>query len=354
MPLAFEHEMYHKNVKATAEIWVDIAQQELLTHATGFAEGTGLVDGRGRAALVKRTLGPKAERECAGTVRSRLMGRDLRRVHEVLCHVQKGEGFSVHCENTRKTFGQSWKYLSPGTQEQLAPLFELRREAQCYAAIEILTGQIKRNEEEEKVQRNQRKHRALRESATRFMKTPPGREKKYMTKADGSTTANVNEQLEMVVEAWKPIMQKLKKGEPAFRDFMQYFGNYMKTARQVCEPITGERVAAAIRAMHDSSAGADGWLRRELFVLQAWHPYLCDALARLLNLIEATGEWPEVWLLGIISLVPKDLTKEDPGPLDKRPIAVLSILYRTWSKIRGDDCMLWQEQWQLCLILSLH
>ena len=83
--------------------------------------------------------------------------------------------------------------------------------------------QMKLNEKDERMQRNQRKHRALRESATKFLKTPPGREKKYMTKEDGTKTANVNEQLQLVVDAWKPIMRKFENGEPYFKEFMNYF-----------------------------------------------------------------------------------------------------------------------------------
>ena len=55
-----------------------------------------------------------------------------------------------------------------------------------------------------------------------------------------------------------------------------------------------------------------------------------DGIARLLTLIEQCGEWPALWLDVYVVMIPK--SSGGSRPQDPRPITVLDVVYRVWSK----------------------
>ena len=89
----------------------------------------------------------------------------------------------------------------------------------------------------------------------------------------------------------------------------------------------------------DTATGVDGWAVRDLVHMQ---PRLWNLLAELLRLVEEVGVWPSRLPEGFIALVPKG---EGAGPLQLRPLLVLSVVYRLWAGIRLADAMRWQEGW---------
>ena len=54
------------------------------------------------------------------------------------------------------------------------------------------------------------------------------------------------------------------------------------------------------------------------------------AIARLLHMVEEAGIWPIEWLDAYVAMIPK--ASGGTRPQDQRPITVLSVLYRIWSK----------------------
>jgi hypothetical protein len=54
------------------------------------------------------------------------------------------------------------------------------------------------------------------------------------------------------------------------------------------------------------------------------------AVARLLNMVEDEGVWPAEWLDAYITMIPK--ASGGTRPRDQRPITVMDVLYRLWSK----------------------
>ena len=54
------------------------------------------------------------------------------------------------------------------------------------------------------------------------------------------------------------------------------------------------------------------------------------SIGRLLNLVEASGTWPEDWLNAYIAMIPK--SSGGSRPQDQRPVTVLEVRYRCWSK----------------------
>ena len=54
------------------------------------------------------------------------------------------------------------------------------------------------------------------------------------------------------------------------------------------------------------------------------------AVARLLTLVEGQGIWPAEWLDAYVAMIPK--SAGGSRPQDQRPITVLEVPYRIWSK----------------------
>ena len=106
------------------------------------------------------------------------------------------------------------------------------------------------------------------------------------------------------------------------------FGNHIPTLSWPAPCWTAERVQLVLRRMRE--AAAPGSLGIPVAVWKAlpepWHA----AVARLLNLIEAEGVWPSEWLVAYVSMIPK--SAGGSRPRDQRPITVLDLLYRIWSK----------------------
>ena len=95
------------------------------------------------------------------------------------------------------------------------------------------------------------------------------------------------------------------------------------------QPITGDEVRAALKAMKQGKAtGADGWRPYELAALPV--PWT-DRLATFMNQWESAGAWPEPLRHNIIALVPT------PGAAHEkqlRPSGLLNYVYRVWMVIR--------------------
>ena len=58
--------------------------------------------------------------------------------------------------------------------------------------------------------------------------------------------------------------------------------------------------------------------------------------------MERLGKWPTCLAEGYTTLIPKE---GPPGPLNTRPLTVLSIVYRLWAGVRLVDAIAWQEAW---------
>ena len=90
----------------------------------------------------------------------------------------------------------------------------------------------------------------------------------------------------------------------------------------------GEQIGAALRTMCERSS--PGLPNVPIAVWKVLPPAWLSAVARLLNLIEAAGSWPAEWLDAYIVMIPK--SAGGSRPRDQRPITVLPMVYRLWSK----------------------
>lgn len=62
-----------------------------------------------------------------------------------------------------------------------------------------------------------------------------------------------------------------------------------------------------------SSASLDNWRPSALSALAMWFPGLFKDLAAFFNKVEETGKWPDRILTAYTSLIPKDLSLQDPA-----------------------------------------
>ena len=91
--------------------------------------------------------------------------------------------------------------------------------------------------------------------------------------------------------------------------------------------------------MKPSALGLDGW---SLADLRSLPDRLLGWLADLLRMVERLGQWPTHLAEGYTALIPKE---GPPGPMDTRPLTVLSMVYRLWAGVRLVDAIAWQEAW---------
>ncbi|KAJ9438072.1 Retrovirus-related Pol polyprotein from type-1 retrotransposable element R2 [Diplonema papillatum] len=146
---------------------------------------------------------------------------------------------------------------------------------------------------------------------------------------------------EVLNTAWDPILRKYKDGpEPEYEPFRDRFQDHIGPHMMEAGTITGEELRILLRKKPKKSAsGVDGWRMAELRELPL---PLLNALADVMNLVEATGDWPASMTTALVSMVPKD---ESQDPLHTRPITVTSAVYRLWACRRLADIVLWQEGW---------
>ena len=98
--------------------------------------------------------------------------------------------------------------------------------------------------------------------------------------------------------------------------------------------VTAEDIQRGARLIpKNTTIGADHWETREL---RALDDDAAEGFAKLLTRIEEEVAWPIQTLINLIVLMGKP-----KGGV--RPIALMTMLYRLWSKIRGNEIRQWEE-----------
>ena len=106
------------------------------------------------------------------------------------------------------------------------------------------------------------------------------------------------------------------------------FGPHIPVAEWPHLPWDGSRVRRGLQQMRESAS--PGALGIPISVWRTLPDTWMTAVARLLNLVEATGRWPPEWLQAYVTMIPK--ATGGTRPRDQRPITVLEVIYRVWSK----------------------
>ena len=106
------------------------------------------------------------------------------------------------------------------------------------------------------------------------------------------------------------------------------FGAFIPVSTWPTSAWTGDRVRAVLRRMREGAA--PGMAGVPIAVWRALPDLWMTAVARLLTLVEAAGVWPTEWLDAYVAMIPK--SSGGTRPRDQRPITVLEVVYRIWSK----------------------
>ena len=71
-----------------------------------------------------------------------------------------------------------------------------------------------------------------------------------MRRQDGTLTADVVEQLTLVLNAWRPIFERFRQGEPDENIFFDLFGQHIRGHRPPpLDPLTGARLVKFVLKM---------------------------------------------------------------------------------------------------------
>jgi hypothetical protein len=106
------------------------------------------------------------------------------------------------------------------------------------------------------------------------------------------------------------------------------FGAFIPTLTWPSTPWTGPRVRDVLRTMREGAA--PGMTGIPIAVWRSLPEEWLEAVARLLQLVESAGRWPTEWLDAYVAMIPK--SAGGSRPRDQRPITVLEVVYRIWSK----------------------
>ena len=151
----------------------------------------------------------------------------------------------------------------------------------------------------------------------------------------------------MMINSWGPIFNRYKNCEPPpYEVFCQKFPHAIPHGLPhdahnpfVLPPISSTDLKQLISKLKHTSPGVDFWRAHELQMLG---PISLQNLAQLFQLIEDLQQWPTTLLE-----VPVAAIKKNAGltPLDNRPIALTSSLYRLWAKLRWNQLQQWYHEW---------
>eukprot|EP01064_Diplonema_japonicum_P022674 TRINITY_DN326_c1_g1_i7.p1 TRINITY_DN326_c1_g1~~TRINITY_DN326_c1_g1_i7.p1 ORF type:complete len:1215 (+),score=217.14 TRINITY_DN326_c1_g1_i7:1591-5235(+) len=183
--------------------------------------------------------------------------------------------------------------------------------------------------------------REERRRMTAFVRNSQTAGAQAVANSEGAMTADLREMDGMMHEEWDRIFCLYEEGgEPKYQDFKERYGAYIEKNEMALLPLTGSDLREVLmKKTKKTSPGVDGWRMAEL---RAMPQVLLDAWAKMFNVIEVSGRWPEALLTALVTLVPKGGEKT---PLNHRPITVTSAVYRLWACARLQNIIPWQEGW---------
>ena len=147
----------------------------------------------------------------------------------------------------------------------------------------------------------------------------------------------------MLLDAWLPIFRLYgDSSPPSFHDFQRRFRQHFpKHCHFADVPNSVDCTREVLRRAKTNTAfGVCGWRVAEL---KALPDAILGMLCQVLDLIEATGHWPEALRTGIVSMIPKEGGGSAANKM--RPISVMSTIYRLWAACKCQQVILWQEGW---------
>jgi hypothetical protein len=359
MPTSFASALTDRDLNKALGIWSHIAEGLLvelgkkhapISKGNDDTESKCNTRGRGKIRIEKRTTGPATVGDTAYSRDTAAIQKAINRCKEVALAVNS----SFRREKTWHAVAVVQPFLLTDLAKD-ALLQAQRQQPSTDNALKlagILQTELGKVTEHAKRRRLKNWRVRVRQHEADAYKWAAGgatkQQGEVLKRADGTYTSNSMEQLDLVLEAWRPIFERFKAGEPSKDEFFREFGPHMRTHEMGTDPISGEMLRETLVKMKNNAAGLDQWAASDLKILLNWHPELFDDLAEILNVIEDCGRWPDAMVQGFVSLIPKDASDPEPTPTSLRPITILSAVYRLWARSRFDQAMdTWQELWVL-------
>ena len=142
----------------------------------------------------------------------------------------------------------------------------------------------------------------------------------------------------LLQDAWRPINRKYASDpEPDPAAFLRRYGCHVRRVPMIASQLDAPRLRKGLYRMKPSALGLEEW---SLADLRSLPHRLLGWLADLLREVERLGKWPTRLADGYTALIPKE---GPPGPLNTRPLTVLSMFYWLWAGVHQVDAVVWQE-----------
>ena len=344
---SFQADLSAGRVSQAFNTWSKQAEQVLfqIAQQQGHQVDTAGCVGRGKIKFNDTRFFPSVKGEAATTMVDRKLYKALCRVQEV-SKARAGHRRSLTWSNVSEVL----PHLHSPYQEQLSALLQTPDGPQSSAAATVVLQRA--------IEQQAQFNRSQRLVAWKLqMRASVGNQSKWLAKrrrrqvlpvaTDGRrATASLQGRAQIIRESWQRIYEAHKNGEPSFRGFLEAYGPNLQRGAVELPSLDGGMLRDKLRATSVSAPGMDKWDVADLKLLSVWAPNLFDRLARLLQVVEAQGVWPEALIHGSVCFIPKDLEDAIPTAMQHRPITVLSTIYRLWSSVRHDQlAKLWQPQW---------
>ena len=162
----------------------------------------------------------------------------------------------------------------------------------------------------------------------------------FLTRPDGTATASLAEMDGLLQDLRRPINRKYAT-DPELEPlaFLRRYGHHVRRVPMLALRLDGPRLRKGLSRMKPSALGLDRW---SLADLRSLPDRLLGWLADLLPAVEQTGKLPARLAEGYTALIPNE---GPPGPLNTRPLTVLSMVHRLWAGVHLVDAIAWQEAW---------
>jgi exonuclease III len=347
MPSSFEDALLDGDVDTAYRVWSRHAEQCLMGLAARAGKSDQVKTGRGTVRIDPEHEWPRAKRAQATTIHEQRLWKTVCRLSEIIL---RPHGWSaqrlwqkVHNDaelllGDAEAHAEAKRLLDAGPlglacAEQLRELFS----AHC----ELLAGKARRKRIAEWKLRMQSSVKAQHA----WMRHDGQSVGTFCLKgADGTRSANLERQFDIIREAWQAITEAHKDGEPSADDFFDKYGQHVERVECELSGIETQDLIRAIMEMPPTSSGLDGWSQADLRALACAQPHVIEHLCQFLNTVERVGRWPKALYQAYTALIPKS---EQPPDLatDLRPITVLGTVYRVWGRLRVGQLSGWQESW---------
>ena len=351
--------------------WCDHAQKFL--HKIPQTTGNGITYNagthRGQVRFQKQCIFPKQKDAHTLNLKSRRIAAALGRIQEL----QRSTHHGQQSDNTWKKVAKVLPDLPAPQKQELQQILQDRFSQNSLNTSEVLLRTcLKLSQSEDKTQGLKAWKARMAHSekyAYQWLRSKDTNADETMRLADGTFTADTQQQLNAAHAAWMPLFQKFATKLPDLPTFEEHFVPFMKSSQMSLSPLAGPELVDVLSRSKNSAPSLDGWAPQSLIALSLWFPDIFNDLAAILNWIEEHSIWPKALCQAYASLIPKSGMSTAPSPLEFRPISVLSSIYRLWAKARFAHSLPWQELWSpsqvwgcrqhrgaetLCLQLALH